>query len=359
MAAKVSKSASAPSQTVPERREFVHSQYERLWTGVYEKARAVLDLGERDLGRVHLFMRRNFGPEFESEYLAQKYKEHEQSKAESGFIYDRQLIKVYDADPRVITLMTDAVKMREAVDAFGPDVERIVELGSGWGKTLFNLFRFGAPLKVEYHALELTETGRSITRMVAAEAATTMNITTHSFDYYEPDFGMLKQAKTTGVITHHSIEQIPELSTLLIDAILAIPGFSRCVHLEPCGFQIPGANWLANASLRQMHVIDEANRTFSAKRNQNRNLYPLLRDYEGQGKIAIHTIRKHLTSHLLNNATSLVVWGPAQPPSPAVTSIRDDLSPDGPRRTARGRLRRMVADAVSRLERLRNDRAHR
>src|SRR3546814_6226819 len=100
------------------RRDFVRAQYERLWTGVKEKAGKVLAEGENDLGRVHLFMRRNFGPEFESELLANKYRDHERQKAETGFIYDRQIVAVNDADTRVISLMTDAVKIRAALMHF-------------------------------------------------------------------------------------------------------------------------------------------------------------------------------------------------------------------------------------------------
>jgi hypothetical protein len=311
-----------------ERRDFVLAQYERLWTGVKTKAESLLTDGERDLSRVHLFMRRNFGPEFDSQLLKEKYQDHERQKAKSGFIYDKQIIDVNDADTRVITLMTDAVKMRAAIDAFGPKVERIIELGSGWGKNLFNLFRFGAPLATEFIALELTETGREITRTVAAQAAPTMRLTTRAFDYYEPDFGFLTENKPTAVFTHHSIEQIPEVSPRLIDAILSIPGFTKCVHLEPCGFQIPTNNWLANGNAGLMQSIDARNKRFAEKRNQNKNLYPLLRQYEQQGRISIHAVCKYFTSHLMENGTTLIVWGP---PGAANTGAghdntrRDDL----------------------------------
>jgi hypothetical protein len=319
------------SKELAERRELVMSQYERLWTGVEGKARFLLAGGERDLSRVHLFMRRNFGPQFESAHLEEKYKGHERKKAKDGFIYDKQLVKIHDGDTRVVTLMTDAVKMREAIDAFGPDIERIAELGSGWGKNLFNLFRFGAPLAAEYHALELTETGRAITRLVAAEAAKTMKVSTHFFDYYEPDFGMFAEPKATGIFTHHSIEQIPELPERLIEAVLQIPGFKRCVHLEPCGYQIPKNNWLEGGDAELMRNIDTRNRRFSEKKNQNRNLYPLLREYERQGKIRIYTVRKYLTSHLIDNATTLIVWGPSDrklSDGELVNPRRDDLLPD-------------------------------
>lgn len=334
---------SGHTETLAERRDFVLEQYERLWAGVQQKAREVLDSGERDLGRVHLFMRRNFGPDFENSHLKDKYIEHERSKAASGFLYDRQLIGVHDADTRVITLMTDAVKMREVIDRAGPDVERIVELGAGWGKTLFNLFRFGAPLETEYFALELTDTGRAVARMIADHAAPTMRLHTHFFDYYEPDFPMLQEPRKTCVLTHHSIEQITNLPDGLINRILEIPGFYICVHLEPCGFQIPTNNWLADESAKRwMLEVDAANRRFSEKRNQNRDLYPSLRAYEKEGRIRMHVVRKYFTSHLIDNATTLIVWGPGRGPlsdDDLVNPLRDDLMPDHPGQPLRNKAR--------------------
>lgn len=314
-----------------EREEFVHAQYERLWTGVLEKAQKVLASGERDLSRVHLFMRRNFGPQFESEYLEKKYKEHERKKVQTGFIYDKQLIKVIDADSEVSTLMLDAVKMREVISSAGPAIERFVELGAGWSKNLFNLFKFGAPSNVEYHALELTKTGREIAELIAREVAPTMNLSTHFFDYYRPDFSMLSSPKSTCVLTHHSIEQIPQIAEELLERIISISGFSLCVHLEPVGFQIPTNNWLIDRdACETMRHIDEGNRRFAEKRNQNMNLYPLLRQLEQQGRIRIHTVRKYFTSHLLHNATTLIVWGPAQDACQVPieeNKRRDDLLP--------------------------------
>lgn len=314
------------SASIEERRSFVEAQYEHLWQGVNDKLEKILALGEHDLSRVHLFMRRNFGPGFEDEHLRVKYEDHEKKMAKTGFIFDRQLIKVCDVDPRVVTLMTDAVKMREAISIFGSGAERIVELGSGWGKNLFNLFKFGAPLAAEYWGLELTATGRKLMQHVADEAAPTMKIRSAPFDYYNADFSQFSTPADTCVFTHHSIEQIPEIPHQLIDRILAIPGFRRCVHFEPCGFQIPTNNWLDDSSQKKlMRSIDEDNRYFAAKRNQNSNLYPMLRDLESQGVLKIYSVKKYLTSHLINNATTMIVWGAADADS-APKGRRDDLS---------------------------------
>ncbi len=326
---KNSKQHDAAHGSLEERREFVSEQYERLWDGVYEKAKALLDGGERDLSRLHLLMRRNFGAEFSDPHLAQKYRNHEKQKIEQGFIYDKQIIKVHDADTRVITLMTDAVKMRETIDAFGPDVERIIETGSGWGKVLFNLWLYGGTGNADYYALELTKAGRKIAELIAEESTANIKLRTQPFEYYDADFSFLSDKQKTCFFTHHSIEQIPTIGREYIDNMLATPGFHRCVHMEPIGWQIPTNNWLADPELKgRMSEIDKANKRFAEKRNQNNNLYPLLREYEKQGKIRIHVCRKYLCSHLIANATTLIVWGKGdgvKSNEELINSRRDDL----------------------------------
>ena len=307
------------------RKAFVEGQYEHLWQGVSDKFEKTLALGEKDLSRVHLFMRRNFGPDFEDEHLRKKYEDHENKLLETGYLMDRQLIQVDGLDPRVVTLLTDAVKMRETIRLFGIGVRRIIELGSGWGKNLFNLFKFGAPLDAEYWGFELTKTGRQLMDKVGAECASTMRLRSARFDYYDADFSALGQAAETCVFTHHSIEQIPEIPEALVERVMAIPGFRVCMHMEPVGFQFQSDKWLADSKNKKlMDRIDADNRRFAEKRNQNSNLYPDLKKLEAQGAIKILSVKKYFTSHLLANATTLISWGPPSS-GESVGERRDDV----------------------------------
>jgi len=307
------------------RKAFVENQYEHLWKGVEEKFDRTFEVGERDLSRIHLFMRRNFGPDFEDEHLRKKYEQHENKLLETGYLMDKQLIQVADMDPRVVTLITDSVKMREAIKMFGPNARRIVELGSGWGKNLFNLFKFGGPLDAEYWGFELTATGRRLMEKVGAACAPTMRLSSSPFDYYDADFSSLVGNVDTCIFTHHSIEQIPEISESLIERIMAIPGFKLCMHMEPVGFQFKSDKWLVGASNKKlMGKIDADNRRFAEKRNQNSNLYPVLRRLESQGKLKIFSVKKYFTSHLLANATTVISWG-LPSAEVAFKQRRDDL----------------------------------
>jgi len=295
-----------------QRRTFVKGQYENLWGNTHEKAVKLLERGETNLSRIHLLMRRDFGDEFSDPVLAQKGRDREAKRRETGFLYDRQLLRFVDVETRVSTLMLDAVKMRELANACGDGIGRVVELGSGWGKTLFNFWLHGGPRGAEYRGLELTEAGRKTGELIAERAAVGMDFKTRYFNYYEPDFSDFADDVPTVVFTHHSIEQMPQIGEGLFEKMLAIPGFRRCVHLEPVGFQMPGDDWLQSPdSSAKRAEIDSANRRFAEKKNQNMNLYPLLTELERRRSIRITRTRKYFCSTVLQNATSLIVWEPA------------------------------------------------
>lgn len=78
--------------------------------------------------------------------------------------------------------------------------------------------------------------------------------------------------------------------------------------------------------VRLKNNIDEGNRRFAGKRNQNSNLYPLLREMEKQRRIHIFSVKKYFTSHLIDNATTVILWGSADVSSPVNPAWRrDDL----------------------------------
>lgn len=326
------------SSDLTERVGFVKGQYERLWDNVYAKAEKLLERGETNLARLHLFMRRDFGDEFYDPYLQAKYRKKEEERRLQGFIYDRQWLQFHDVESRITTKMLDAVKMQEIINAAGPECGRIIETGAGWGKTLFNVWLHGGPRQADYHAMEITEAGRKTAELIARRAAVGMKLSAHFYNHYEPDYSFLKESLPTTVFSHHSIEQIPQLGANYVDALLAIPGFQRCVHLEPVGFQVPSDTWLTSPrSLKFMRKVDKLNRDFTEKQNQNKNLYPLLIEQEKLGKIKITVVRKYYCSTILHNATTLIIWEkpgatPVTPTlhTPAGGSRRDDLGGSAP-----------------------------
>ena len=79
----------------------------------------------------------------------------------------------------------------EAVIAACRDRTRaVIDLGCGWGRSLFEIWLRGGPRLATYHALEFTAAGLDcVTALAALEPA--MSIRTARFDFRHPDFSFL------------------------------------------------------------------------------------------------------------------------------------------------------------------------
>jgi hypothetical protein len=194
-----------------------------------------------------------------------------------------------------------------------PSTQRVVEMGSGWGAVISSLWLFGAPRDAEYWALEYTESGRQTSDLLA-RSESRFNLKSRAFDYHEPDFSFLTEPLETVVYSTYSIEQITFIKDELIDRIMAIPGFTRCVHLEPVGWQVEPDGFMARldrlAKAVGLKPLTQA--TAAARRcwrhGKNRNLIQTLRRYEQAGKIVIEKIDHNLVAHQPLNPGTLVVW---------------------------------------------------
>jgi hypothetical protein len=191
--------------------------------------------------------------------------------------------------------------------------QRVIEMGSGWGAVISSLWLGGTPRDAEYWALEYTEAGRTLSDLLA-RAEPRFKLTSRAFDYHEPDFSYLTQPLETVVYSIYSIEQITYIKDELIDRILAIPGFTRCVHIEPVGWQVEPDALIARLDrlAKKLGIRALTQATASARRcwrhGKNRNLIETLRRYEAAGKIVIEQIDRDLVNHSPLNPGTLVVW---------------------------------------------------
>jgi hypothetical protein len=205
----------------------------------------------------------------------------------------------------------------EALKAHMPaPTERIVEMGSGWGAIISSLWLAGAPRDAEYWALEYTDSGREVSELLAA-AEPRFNLKARAFDYHDADFSLLKDVKTTLVYSIYSIEQITFIGDPLIERILAIPGFARCVHVEPVGWQVEPDAPLARldrvVKKLGLKALDQASAAARRcrRKGKNRNLIETLRRFQKAGRIVIETIDQDLVANDPLNPGTLVVWRPA------------------------------------------------
>lgn len=204
--------------------------------------------------------------------------------------------------------------MLEAIEKRLPaSTERVVEMGSGWGGVISSLWLRGAPRDAEYWALEYTEAGRQLSSLLA-KSEPRFRLQTREFDYHNADFSYLSEKRETVVYSTYSIEQITFIKDELIDRIMAIPGFSRCIHIEPVGWQVEPDAFIARldrlAKKLGLRALTQA--TASARRcwrhGKNRNLLETLRRFEQAGKIVIDTIDRDLVANDPLNPGTLVVW---------------------------------------------------
>jgi hypothetical protein len=191
--------------------------------------------------------------------------------------------------------------------------QRIIELGSGWGANLFYLWLGGGPRNADYVALEYTEAGREVTRLLAATEPG-LRMTIRPFDYSQPDLADFRSPERTTIFTCHSIEQMTALDEPLFDEILAIPGLDRVVHVEPVGWQLlasgPFGPLIGALSYvtppRLSFEIDIRRRNRST--GYNRDLLTKLRALEGAGRIRIERIVKNYIGPNPLNPGTAIVW---------------------------------------------------
>ncbi len=298
-----------PHSDLNERKVYVKDTYEHLWTETRLKAEKLIAEGETDLSRITLLMRRDFGPDYNDAALIKKNQDRDKDRKVSGFIFDGQVVKPESCSVNIYSLLVESLKNRYIVEK-SQGAQRIIELGAGWGKNLFKLWLYGAPVKAEYSSFELTDSGRDLFRKIANHAAPQMNLKTYEFDYYDADFSALTDNVPTIVFTHHSLEQITNAPKELFERIAKIPGLTEVLHLEPVGFQWKDDLWLKQKDKKLMAEIDAGNKKFAEKRGQNGNLYAVLKDLEKQGTIEITEQKKYYCSSLMNNATSILAWKP-------------------------------------------------
>jgi hypothetical protein len=117
-----------------------------------------------------------------------------------------------------------------------------------------------------------------------------------------------RNAKTF-VFSCYSIEQIPELSSDIFDALLNIPGLYRVVHIEPVGWQAGPRLWPFPTELMLW------GRTWiSAHRMRyNKNLIRMIKGLVRARKISLaHKPKIDYLAHRPNLPGTVIGWSPCR-----------------------------------------------
>jgi hypothetical protein len=299
---------SASAATAARDAAFVKEKYESQWSGIEESLQRIAAEEGPNLARIL-----NRALDYESQVpnvFQDRYR-----RRFPPLLGDRPIAP--SISRRARRFLREEVIIDTLLRHCGPAVERVVELGSGWGTNLASLWLHGAPCDAEYHAFEYTAAGRRCAETLgAAEPAFRLKAT--PFNYYEPDFSAFAERKRTFVYSCSSIEQITELPERTLEAILAIPGLERVVHFEPVGWQLPQnalrrqLDELLSGLPKKVRTIHSAEiRKYARRHKYNRNLWPLLRRFEAAGRLKIEDAQRHILGINPFNPTTLIVWRPS------------------------------------------------
>ena len=159
--------------------------------------------------------------------------------------------------------------LRDAMNLNNTDFDAIVELGSGWGRVLFDLYYDGFPKDIPMYSAEQSAPSREITD-VLCELDPAINIEAVAFDFNDPDFSFLEGKKKVFFFTVYSLMFIRTIEEDLIRAMLGSADYVECLHIEPMGYQT---------------TQDEERTLFFDDKNWNANLTSLLDSVREKGKL--------------------------------------------------------------------------
>ena len=155
------------------------------------------------------------------------------------------------------------------------EYDTVIELGSGYGRNMFYYLSLLDGLDSNVVMGEYTPGGIDAAKYIKNRYFGDRKVQIHHFDYNNPRlfFEQLKLGKKRSnvlVTTFWSIEQITNISPVLMECILGTGTNVTCVHLEPVGPQVSDKSVMADdvQGFREYY---------------NKDLYGILKGYEGTG----------------------------------------------------------------------------
>jgi hypothetical protein len=208
------------------------------------------------------------------------------STVTSGAARDRLFARVDEAVAHLVQRVAAAM-----TDQTGA----VIELGSGWGRNLCEVYLRTGRADVAYVAAEYTPSGRRCTDALA-EIDPGMSLTAVPFDLTAPDLAPVGRHAHAVVFTNHAIEQVPHVTDELLDAIRRVATDVTVLHFEPVGWQ--------------MHRGSGSSESYATLHDYNRNLVEVLRRAEGRQDIAIADIVVDAVGANQHNSSTYIRWSP-------------------------------------------------
>ena len=262
-------------------REKDHHWYDPRWNKRLQRFRQIIEKGETDLARVIA--------------LATVGLEKEPFAEHASYAW---LGKVCMDNPVTMGGQRAALHRTLLLSAMTPETDAVVELGSGDGLNLFNLWMAGAPAKARYHALEITAIGRLCTELLG-QLVPRMKVSAHPYDYFKPNYDEIPGgAKHMMVFSSGSIEQCDQLPEQVITGLLDKAETITGVHTEPVSWQMPND--------ADPHYV-ETHHQRCIEFGFNQNFWPLMQDLEKRGLLEITSTMPHIFGRA-KHPYALITW---------------------------------------------------
>lgn len=189
---------------------------------------------------------------------------------------------------------------------------QIVELGAGPGWNLFEMCTMMGrkAQNKRFFGLEYTDAGVEIMSKLAEKGG--LPLTAHHFDWTKPDFSMVPDNVPTLFFSHHSIEQVEDISPDVYAQLYRRRAPTTLIHCEPIGWQrfpeLATARRLGDDDIfralvaqRTDSLDDEDAPAVNAAINSwrtryNRNCLPLIHMAEKRGLLSVDEIIYDFTS---------------------------------------------------------------
>jgi len=161
------------------------------------------------------------------------------------------------------------------ISACRNDTQAVIDLGCGWGRSLFEVWLRGGPRSANYHALEFTQAGIDcVTTLAALEPK--MSVRAALFDFKNPDFSALPHGLEHAVVfTVSSLHQAPLIEKNTLRALMGMAENVDCLHFEQIG-------WQMNPRLQS-----DPDREYALRNHYNRNLWDVLTELRNDQEITL------------------------------------------------------------------------
>jgi len=161
------------------------------------------------------------------------------------------------------------------ISACRNDTRAVIDLGCGWGRSLFEVWLRGGPRTADYHALEFTQAGIDcVTALAALEPR--MSVRTALFDFKNPDLSALpRDLEHAVVFTVSSLHQAPLIDKNSLRALMETARNVDCLHFEQIGWQM------------HSRPHSDPDHDYALRNHYNLNLWEVLTELQDNREISL------------------------------------------------------------------------